>query len=136
MAEKTKIVHVAGKRKMSIARATIRPGTGIVRINKKHIDAIDSELAREKIKEPIKLAGDVAKKINIDVRVFGGGIMSQAEAVRNAIAKGIIAYTNDKTLKKIYLDYDRHLLIADVRRTEPHKPCRSAARAGKQTSKR
>jgi len=136
MADKTKIVHISGKRKMSIARATIKPGNGIVRINKKDIGALDSEIARDKIKEPILLAGDVSKKVNIDVDVRGGGVMSQAEAVRNAIARALVIYTNDKELKKLFLDYDRHLLIADVRRTEPQKPCRSAARAGKQTSKR
>jgi len=136
MAEKSKITHIAGKRKMSIARATIKPGAGIVRINKKLIDTMDSEMARDKIKEPLLIAGDVSKKINVYVDVRGGGVMSQAEAVRNAIARALVAYTNDKELKKQFVEYDRHLLIADVRRTEPQKPCRSAARAGKQTSKR
>jgi len=136
MAEKIKIIHVAGKRKMSIARATVKAGTGVVRINKMSLETITPELAREKIREPILLAGDISKKVSIDVVVFGGGIMSQAEAIRNAIARGLLAYTNDKELKKLFLDYDRHLLIADVRRTEPQKPCRSSARAGKQTSKR
>jgi small subunit ribosomal protein S9 len=136
MTDKTKTIHVAGKRKMSIARATVRAGNGIVRINKMNLETISPELAREKIREPILLAGDISKKVSIDVVVFGGGIMSQAEAIRNAIARGLLAYTNDKELKKLFLDYDRHLLIADVRRTEPQKPCRSSARAGKQTSKR
>lgn len=135
MAEK-KLPRITGKRKMSIARATIKPGTGIVRINKKIIDTIDSDMARDKIREPLLIAGDVSKKVNIYVDVCGGGVMSQAEAVRNAIARALVAYTNDKELKKQFIDYDRHLLIADVRRTEPQKPCRSAARAGKQTSKR
>ena len=134
MAEK--IVHVSGKRKMSIARATIKKGKGIVRINKKLIDVISPELAREKIKEPLLLAGDISKKVNISVDVRGGGVMSQAEAVRNAIARALVEYTGSKDLKNTFIQYDRHLLIADVRRTEPQKPCRSAARRGKQTSKR
>ncbi|MCD6576057.1 MAG: 30S ribosomal protein S9 [Nanoarchaeota archaeon] len=134
MAEK--IVHVSGKRKMSIARATIKKGNGIVRVNKKLLDVIAPELAREKIKEPLLLAGDIAKKVNITVTVKGGGIMSQAEAARNAIARALVEYTGSKELKKTFFQYDRHLLVADVRRTEPQKPCRSAARRGKQTSKR
>lgn len=137
MADKTeKVVHVSGKRKMSIARATIQKGTGVVRVNKKSIGIIVPEIAREKIREPIFLADDIAKTVNIDVDVRGGGIMSMAEAVRIAIAKGLVEYTGNKELKKKFLQYDRHLLVADVRRTEPQKPCRSAARRGKQTSKR
>ena len=134
MAEK--IVHVSGKRKMSIARATIKKGNGVVRVNKRLINIILPELAREKIREPLILAGDIAKKVNIQITVKGGGVMSQAEAARNAIAKALLGYTNSKDLKKTYLQYDRHLLVADVRRTEPQKPCRSAARRSKQTSKR
>ncbi len=134
MAEK--IVHVSGKRKMSIARATIKKGNGIVRINKKLLDIISPELAKEKIREPLLLAGDIVKKVNITVNVHGGGVMSQAEAARNAIARALVEYTGSKDLKKTFIQYDRHLLVADVRRTEPQKPCRSAARRGKQTSKR
>ncbi len=134
MAEK--IINVSGKRKMSIARATIKKGNGVVRINKKLIDVISPEMAREKIKEPLLLAGDKAKKVNISVSVKGGGVMSQAEAARNAIAKALVEFTGSKELKKEFIEYDRHLLVSDVRRTEPQKPCRSAARRGKQTSKR
>ena len=136
MAEKIKIIHVSGKRKMSVARATIKKGTGIVRVNNRFLDTIEPKLARSKMMEPLILAGNVVKTINIQVNVKGGGVLSQSEAVRNAIAKGLVEYTKDKELKKTFLNYDRHLLIADIRRTEPHKPCRSAARRSKQTSKR
>ena len=137
MTDKTnKVVHVSGKRKMSIARASIRKGTGVIRINKKSLEIIAPEIAREKIREPLLLADDVVKKVNIDVEIHGGGIMSMAEAARIAIAKGLVEYTGNKELKKKFLQYDRHLIVADVRRTEPQKPCRSAARRGKQTSKR
>ncbi|MCD6371358.1 MAG: 30S ribosomal protein S9 [Candidatus Aenigmarchaeota archaeon] len=132
----SKVVHVSGKRKLSIARATVKEGRGVIRVNKKDLSLISPDLAREKIMEPLMLAGDAVKKVNIEVTVKGGGFMSQAEAVRNAIAKGLVEWTKDKELKKRFLEYDRHLIIADVRRTEPQKPCRSAARAGKQTSKR
>lgn len=125
-----------GKRKTSIARAVIRPGKGIVRINKLLLDVWGTKFAREKVKEPLYLAGDLAKKVDIEVNVKGGGFMSQAEAVRNAIAKALVEFSRSKTLRKTFLEYDRHLLVADVRRTEPHKPCRSSARRGKQTSKR
>jgi len=134
MANKT--VHVSGKRKLSIARVTVKDGNGVVRINKKDISLYSPELAKDKLMEPLLLAGEVSKKVNINVTVFGGGTLAQAEATRNAIAKALVEWTKSKDLKKTYLDYDRHLLIADTRRTEPQKPCRSASRANKQTSKR
>lgn len=131
-----KMLTICGKRKMSIARASIKKGAGVIRVNKVNLTAYTPELAKGKIMEPILIAGDLAKGVNIDVIVNGGGTMSQAEAIRNAIAKALVAYTGNKELKKTFLSYDRHLLVADIRRTEPQKPCRSAARRSKQTSKR
>ena len=134
---KEKVVIASGKRKTSIARATLKKGKGRVRVNSILLENYAPKLARMKIQEPLLLAGqDIVKEIDIKVNVKGGGWMSQAEAVRNAIAKGLVDYTKSKDLKKKFLDYDRHLLIADVRRTEPQKPYRSAARAMRQTSKR
>ena len=132
----SKVIVATGKRKMSIAKATIKEGTGVIRINKKNLEIIEPDIVREKIREPLLIADDIAKKVNISVNVTGGGMMSQAEATRLAIAKALVEFSKDKTLKSRFLEYDRHLLVADVRRTEPQKPCRSAARAGKQTSKR
>ena len=134
---KEKIVITSGKRKTSIARAIVRKGKGRIRINSVLLESVEPKLARLKIKEPLTIAGDdVVKTIDVQVDVKGGGWMSQAEAARNAIAKGLVEHTKSKDLKKKFLDYDRHLLVADVRRTEPQKPYRSAARAGRQTSKR
>lgn len=133
---KEKITIASGKRKTSIARATLRKGKGRVRVNSTLLDNFEPKLARLKIQEPLILAGDIVKKIDIKINVRGGGIMSRAEAARNAVAKGLVEFTKSKDLKKKFLDYDRHLLVADVRRTEPQKPYRSAARAMRQTSKR
>lgn len=137
MAEKTKIVHVSGKRKQAIARATARPGTGVVKINKKYLELYEPEFARLRIKEPLILAGPLAEKVDITVKVISGGWSSQAEASRLAIARALVGYTGSKELKKIFLDYDRHLLVADTRRKEPRKPlCHSRARAKRQKSYR
>jgi small subunit ribosomal protein S9 len=136
MAKKVKPILESGKRKSSIARATVKPGNGLVRINAKDLNIWEPELARLRMKEPLILAGDMVKKMNISVNVKGGGFMSQAEAARVAIAKGIVSFSKDKEIKKKFLDYDRHLLISDTRRTEPQKPYRSAARAKRQKSKR
>ncbi len=134
--KKQQFVHVSGLRKKAIARATIKKGKGKVRINSILLENYGNELARMKIMEPLQLAGDVAKNYDFFIKVKGGGWMSQAEASRITIAKGLVEMTGDEDLRKKFLAYDRHLLVADSRQTEPQKPCRSSARRGKQTSKR
>tara|TARA_Y100000310_G_C20649030_1_gene798317 strand:+ start:500 stop:907 length:408 start_codon:yes stop_codon:yes gene_type:complete len=130
MLKMVKIIQTKGKRKRAVARATLKEGTGKVRVNGQLLNLIEPKLARLKIREPLLLAGEVADKVNISVRVFGGGIMSQADAVRLAIAKSLVAHT--KKLEKPFLEYDRQLLVADVRRKETVKPNRH----GKARSKR
>lgn len=130
------VIHMSGKRKHAIARATLKPGKGAVRINSQLLNVYQPELARLRIMEPLQLAGDVAKKVNINVSVFGGGWQAQSEAVRLAIAKSLVAFTKSKELKKTFFEYDKHLLIADVRRNEPHKPNDSKPRKKRQKSYR
>ncbi|MBD3310040.1 30S ribosomal protein S9 [Candidatus Woesearchaeota archaeon] len=130
-----KIVHMSGKRKKSVARATLREGKGKVRINKVPVETFMPMLSRMKIMEPLTLAGDAVNNIDIDVDVCGGGLSSQAEAARLAIGRALSRY--DKKLEKVFLNYDRHLLVADVRRKEPAKPnCHGKARAKRQKSYR
>ena len=131
-----KFVNVSGKRKSAVARAVAKKGTGLIRINGTRLDAYEPELARERIREPIILAGDLAKDINISINVFGGGWQGQTEAIRLVVAKGLVAFTGNKKLKRDYLDYDRQLLVADVRRKETRKPNDSKARAKRQKSYR
>ena len=80
------------------------------------------------------LAEDTANKVNIIVRVNGGGWQGQTEAARLAIARALVEF--NKKLKKPFLDYDRHLLIADVRFKETRKPNDSKARSARQKSYR
>ena len=131
-----KIVNTSGKRKTAIARATVQKGKGFIRINKKPIEIYEPEIARWKIFEPIKLSEDYISKVNINVEVKGGGFMSQANAVRTAIAKGLVEYTADPNLKLSFLDYDRSLLVSDSRRKEPKKPLGRGARKKRQKSYR
>ena len=131
-----KFVHVSGKRKRAIARATLNQGKGIVRINRMLLSTFSNNLARMKIMEPLLIAGDLSNKIKINVNVHGGGWQSQAEASRLAIARGLVEFSGNKELKQKYLDYDRHLLISDVRFKEQRKPNDSKARAKRQKSYR
>src|SRR3989338_544448 len=119
-----KNIHTSGKRKSAIARAVVKQGTGIVRLNSVPIDLVEPRMSRLKLMEPLILAGDVAGKVNINVSVIGGGITSQAEASRLAIAKSLVEFSRSDKLKEIFLAYDRNLVVADVRRKEPAKPNR------------
>jgi small subunit ribosomal protein S9 len=131
-----KIVNTSGKRKTAIAKATVMKGIGRVRINKKPVEFYEPEIARWKIYEPLKIADKHLDKVDINVSVSGGGFMSQANAVRTAIARGLVAFTGDATLKVSYLDYDRNLLVNDSRIKESKKPLGRGARKKRQKSYR
>lgn len=132
-----KSVTMSGKRKRAIARATIKPGKGIVKINNQILDFYEPKLSRLKLREPLIIAGDLMNKVDINVNVRGGGIASQADASRLAIAKGLVEFSKNDKLKEQFLNYDRNLLVADVRRKEPAKPNRHGqARAKRQKSYR
>ncbi len=131
-----KVIHTSGKRKRAIAKATLKPGKGIIRINSQLLDLYQPESARMRIMEPLMLAEDFSKNVNIKVDVCGGGWQSQTEAVRLAISRALVEFADDKKLKQDFLNYDRHLLVADTRRKEAYKPNDSKARAKRQKSYR
>lgn len=131
-----KAVNTSGKRKTAVARATVKKGMGRIRINKKPVEIYTPELARLKIMEPLTLAGEKIKNIDVDVNVSGGGVMGQADAVRTAIARGLVDFYEDNTLKNTFLSHDRSLLVNDSRRKEPKHPLGRGARKKRQKSYR
>lgn len=132
-----KVVVASGKRKTAIARATIRQGMGRIRINKVPLEHLMPPLAREIIEEPLYLATeDIIKKVDINVNVRGGGVISQAEAARMAIAKGLVEFTKSMDLRNRFIEYDRTMIASDPRRREPKKFGGPGARARKQKSYR
>jgi len=124
----TKVVHVAGKRKESVARATITEGNGMVRINSVPLSVYPPVSARLKIEQTIMVAFDLldTAKLNISVKVNGGGVMGQAEAISCAIARGLVKWAGNDQLLSRYLEYDRTLIAGDSRQTEVHKPSQSS----------
>jgi len=136
---KEKVITISGKRKTAIAKATIRAGTGKIKINKRAINTF-SFIRQLQLLEPLKLAEPFLKEksnsFDISVNVTGGGQEGQVEASRLAIARAILAYTKIPEIKTAYLNYDRALLVADVRRKEQRKPGDSKARAKRQKSYR
>ncbi len=131
-----RIAVESGKRKSANARATARPGSGVFRVNSILLEQHLPLLSRQKIMEPLLIAGDLAKKVDIDVTVHGGGVLGQADAARLAISKALVAYSEDPELKAAFQSYDRALLVADPRRKETRKPGPSTARTSAQKSKR
>ena len=140
MAEKSKRkrkgLTVKAKKKMAVARAVIRPGKGVVRINKLNLKAIQPQDIQEFISEPLEIAKYIAKEVNIDVTAKGGGMMGQAAASRTAIAKSLLEFKPNEKLRAAFLAYDRMLLVDDPRRVETKKPLGTKARKKKQKSKR
>jgi len=132
-----KSILTVGKRKRAIARTSIKPGTGKIIINSKCLDDCENETFRLLIKEPLLLIGDDWKKFDYDVNVKGGGVIGQAEAIRQSICKGLVDLLGEK-VKKTLIEYNRNFLVYDPRRTEPHKPPHSSwgPRRYKQRSKR
>lgn len=132
-----KILVISGKRKTSSARATIKPGVGRIRVNNTPIEIWEPEIAREKMLEPLYMAGDdLQKKVDIKVKVEGGGFMGQAEATRMAIAKALLNWTKSTHLRRLFLQYDRTMVAGDPRRSEPKKFGGPGARARDQKSYR
>ncbi|MHA1201397.1 MAG: 30S ribosomal protein S9 [Candidatus Heimdallarchaeaceae archaeon] len=115
-----KVIVSSGKRKTAIARATIKEGKGRVRINGVPLEVLPNELKRVKINEVFVLAGSERRdSVDVKVKVKGGGFMGQAEAVRTAIARGLIEFFDDMGLKEVFIAYDKTIVSGDPRRTEP-----------------
>ena len=66
-----KTYHESGSRKRAVARATLKSGTGQLKVNNVPIDNFEPKLARMKIREPLLIAGNMADKVDIGVDVFG-----------------------------------------------------------------
>ena len=140
---KKQAVQTSGKRKTAVARATVREGKGRIRVNSKPIHIMEPELARRKALEPVQIAEAMNRlsTVDITVDVAGGGIMGQVDAVRTAIARGLVHFNDgavgiDKELRDEFLRFDRTLLVNDPRRKEPKHQMGRGARKKWQKSYR
>ena len=132
-----KILLTSGKRKTAIARTTIRPGKGRIRINNVPLPMYQPEIAREKIMEPLRLSDqETWGEIDVNIRVNGGGFMGQAEAARMSLARALIQWHRGKEVERRMIEYDRTMLAGDPRRTESKKFGGPSARTRRQKSYR
>ena len=137
-------------RKAARAHVYITKGVGKVRVNNVPVEMIPQETAREVILVPLEVSGDIRKKVDISVRVKGGGFMGQASASATAISRALTGWTKSKKeprehpltksarddLRKRISDFDKYLISGDARRKEPKKFGGPGARRKKQKSYR
>ncbi len=126
------IVHKIGRRKTSVARVYVRPGSGVVTINKKDSkEYFGTDVLVYKVNQPFLLT-ETAGQYDVTVNVFGGGITGQAEAIRLAISRSLCEINEEYRL----LLKPHGLLTRDARMVERKKPGQKKARKKFQFSKR
>merc|ERR1712083_1181576 len=137
-------VQTFGRKKTAVAVSYCKKGRGLIKINGCPIELVEPEILRYKVFEPILLLGrERFMNVDIRIRVKGGGYTSQIYAIRQAIAKSVVAYyqkyvdeASKREIKDILMMYDRTLLVADPRRCEAKKFGGPGARARRQKSYR
>ena len=121
-----------GRRKSSVARVRVYPGTGKITINERDIDDyFGLDTLKLIVRQPLALT-DTAEKFDIVCRVAGGGVTGQAGAIRHGIARALLQFDEElrSPLKKA------GLLTRDPRMKERKKYGLKAARRAPQFSKR
>ena len=121
-----------GRRKSSVARVYLVPGTGNIVINKRTIDEyFGLETLKLIVRQPL-VATETGDKFDVLVNVHGGGTTGQAGAIRHGIARALLQVDNEyrPTLKSA------GFLTRDPRMKERKKPGLKAARRAPQFSKR
>jgi len=124
-----------GRRKTSVARVHLRPGTGKIKLNGKPLTALKDYLLRDSLvieaMKPLTLTG-LADRFDLVLKLSGGGLSGQAGALKMGIARALLEYNNDlrPTLKAAML------LQRDSRMVERKKYGLKAARRAPQFSKR
>lgn len=126
------IYHAVGKRKTSVARVWMKPGSGLISVNNRSLEKyIVRETGRDLIKQPLEIT-ETLNKYDISVNVKGGGITGQAGAIRHGISRALVIIDPEfrASLKKA------ELLTRDPRMKERKKYGQPSARAHFQYSKR
>ena len=126
------LTQTTGRRKEAVARARLRPGTGLLTINGRPFEVyFPTASQRMAVSEPLRVA-DRMESFDIDASIHGGGVSGQAGALRMAIARSLVETDPDMraALKKA------GLLTRDPRRKESKKYGLKKARKAPQFTKR
>ena len=128
----TEIHYATGRRKTSSARIYLSSGKGNIKVNDRDLDVyFGRKVAQMLVMQPLEMT-DLTDKVDINIKVKGGGSFGQAGAIRHGISRALIAYDEElrPQLKKA------GLLTRDPRKVERKKPGLVKARKSKQFSKR
>ena len=128
----TEIHYATGRRKTSSARIYLKKGKGKIIVNNRKLDDyFGRKVAQMLVMQPLELA-ELDKKVDIDVKVKGGGSFGQAGAIRHGISRALTLFDEElrPQLKKA------GLLTRDPRKVERKKAGLVKARKSKQFSKR
>ena len=121
-----------GRRKTSVARVRIRPGSGKLTINERELeDFFAVQQDRNAVVAPVEHSG-VRGSVDVIILVHGGGTTGQAGACMQGIARALLRYDSDLSDKL----REKHFLTRDARMKERKKPGLHGARRGTQFSKR
>jgi len=145
-----KLESYFASRKTARAHAFITKGVGRIRINNVPVEMVQQEVAREVMLGPLEVAGDLRNKVDVSVKVRGGGFMGQSYASAIVISRALTGWTKTRKepkdhpftrtvredLRRRITEYDKHLLSGDDRRKEPKKFGGPGARRRKQKSYR
>jgi len=124
--------YATGKRKNSIARVWMMPGSGKITINERPMDQyFGRDVLKMIIRQPFEITGTV-DKFDVLVNVLGGGTSGQAGAIRHGISKALLAVDAESRSKL----RQEGLLTRDPRSKERKKYGQKGARARFQFSKR
>ena len=126
------LVQATGRRKRAVARVRLRPGTGVITVNKRTlVDYLPSELLRMIATAPLRTV-EAEETYDVDVTMGGGGIAGQAGALRHGIARALIEIDPERrpALKA------EGFLTRDDRKKESKKYGLKKARKAPQYSKR
>ena len=105
MSAKSKQVQVFGRKRHAVAVALCKEGQGLIRLNGQPLHLVEPAILRVKVMEPVLLLGrDRFAGVDIRLRVTGGGFSSQVYAVRQALAKAIVAYAQKCKYKCIHFN--------------------------------
>ena len=128
----TEIFYATGRRKTSSARVYLKKGKGDISVNDRKLDDyFGRKVAQMLVMQPLELL-DLSEKLDINIKVKGGGSFGQAGAIRHGISRALTSFDEElrPQLKKA------GLLTRDPRRVERKKPGLVKARKSKQFSKR
>lgn len=121
-----------GRRKTSVARVRVRPGSGKILINKRELDEFfPVQQDRNAVMAPLEHC-ELVGSVDVMIRVHGGGSTGQSGACKLGIARALLKYDSDLHEKLREKDF----LSRDSRMKERKKPGLHGARRGTQFSKR